>query len=126
MGIGEIDVVSDAGPLIHLSEIGCLSIFSIFRSVHIPNAIWVETVEKGRVPEHDILNLGNIRRHTLYVSEMANYIEKNGFNELHLGEKECFFLCRKEDLSILLTDDLAARDMAKYFNLIPVGSLGYK
>ena len=33
-------VVTDAGPLIHLNEIGCLSLLRIFETVHVPDAVW--------------------------------------------------------------------------------------
>jgi predicted nucleic acid-binding protein len=44
--------------------------------------------------------------------------------QLHRGELECLTLCRELGLSLLLTDDLAARDAAKSLGITPVGSLG--
>ena len=35
--------VADAGPLIHLSEIGCLSLLRIFDRLSIPDAVWFVT-----------------------------------------------------------------------------------
>ena len=40
--------VVDAGPLIHLSEIGCVQHLQIFKTIHIPNAVWSETIEQAR------------------------------------------------------------------------------
>jgi len=41
--------VSDAGPLAHLTEIEYLSLLSILKSLHIPEAVWLETVGQERV-----------------------------------------------------------------------------
>lgn len=47
MGTGELSIaVADAGPLIHLTEIGCLPLLRIFDALHIPDAVWSETVEQ--------------------------------------------------------------------------------
>src|SRR4051794_38730523 len=35
-------VVCDAGPLIHLDELGCLDLLSDFREVLVPDAVWAE------------------------------------------------------------------------------------
>ncbi|MCK5507824.1 MAG: hypothetical protein KAI50_04820 [Desulfobacterales bacterium] len=51
MGIETISAVSDSGPLIHLSEINFLSILSIFKGLHVPDAVWIETVVKERISE---------------------------------------------------------------------------
>ena len=63
MGNGRIEIaVADAGPLIHLAEIGCLSLLRIFTLLHIPETVWAETVGQGRVAEDDVLKLGIIIR----------------------------------------------------------------
>lgn len=44
MGTGEVNAaVADAGPLIHLTEIGCLPFLHIFDILHVPEAVWSET-----------------------------------------------------------------------------------
>ncbi len=56
MGNGPVNVaVADAGPLIHLGEIGCLDFLQVFELLHIPDAVWQETVHLGRVSETDFL-----------------------------------------------------------------------
>jgi len=50
VGAGKITAVADAGPLIHLFEIDCLPILSIFDSLHIPEAVWSEVVGSERIP----------------------------------------------------------------------------
>lgn len=124
MGVGKISAVTDAGPLIHLAEINCFPLLSIFESLHIPDAVWSETVECGRTPREDFLKLSNVERHNLSQSDVTRFVENNNLKDLHSGERECLYLCNQIDVSILLTDDLAVREAAKRLKLIPVGSLG--
>jgi predicted nucleic acid-binding protein len=39
VGSGRLVAVADTGPLIHLAEIGCLPLLTIFEELHIPEAI---------------------------------------------------------------------------------------
>lgn len=43
MGHGELTAVVDAGPLIHLFEIGCLQFLNHFDALYLPDAVWGET-----------------------------------------------------------------------------------
>jgi len=38
-------VVCDAGPLIHLDELGCLDLLSDFQAVLVPGLVWREVVQ---------------------------------------------------------------------------------
>jgi len=118
------EAVADSGPLIHLAEIGCLQLLSIFDILHVPHAVWLETVEQERLSERDLSAATNIQRYALPHSEVDQFVEDNKITELHAGERECLFLCRTKSIAILLTDDMAVRDAAKRLDLIPVGSLG--
>lgn len=125
MGSREVNVaVADAGPLIHLNEIGCFSLLRIFETLHIPDAVWSETVGQARVSQADVSGLGNVQRHSLSQEEVTQFIQKNGLEDLHAGERECLYLCQRVGVPILLTDDLAVREAAKRLKLTPVGSLG--
>ncbi len=124
MGRGRLTAVTDAGPLIHLTEIGCLHILSIFRDLHVPDAVWAETVECGRTSGEDLLKSSKVKRHTVPQEDITGFIEKNNLKDLHSGECECLYLSRQIDVTILLTDDLAVREAAKHLKLVPVGSLG--
>lgn len=107
MGTGKVNTaVADAGPLIHLSEVGCLSVMCIFDILHVPEAVWSETVMQGRVPEADLIGLSVVRRHTLSQSEVTRFTRERNFQELQDGERECLYLCQKLSVSTLLTDDL--------------------
>ncbi len=124
MGNERITVISDAGPLIHLAEIDCLSFLSLFEKLHIPDAVWLETVGKGRIQAKEVLDLGNVQRHTLPQQGITQFIANYQLKDIHTGERECLYLCRQINISTLLTDDLAVRKAAKFLNLKPVGSLG--
>jgi predicted nucleic acid-binding protein len=116
--------VADAGPLIHLNEIGCFSLLRTFETLHIPDAVWSETVGQARVSQADVLGLGNVQQHSLPQEDVAQFIQKNGLEDLHAGERECLYLCQRVGVPILLTNDLAVREAAKRLKLTPVGSLG--
>jgi predicted nucleic acid-binding protein len=124
VGRGRLTAVTDAGPLIHLTEIGCLHILSIFGNLHVPEAVWAETVECGRTSSEDLLKLSKVERHNIPHNDITRFVEKNNLRDLHSGECECLYLCRQIGVPILLTDDLAVREAAKRLKLVPVGSLG--
>lgn len=116
--------MADAGPLIHLTEIGCLPLLHVFETLHIPDSVWLETVEQRRVREVDFLGLSNVRHHTLVHTQVAQFIQEKGLEKLQAGEVECLSLCQQLGVSTLLTDDLAVRETAMRLYLTPVGSLG--
>ncbi len=116
--------VADAGPLIHLAEIGCLDLLSIVGHLHVPREVWSETVGRSRLDADQLLNLGTIKRHELPAVEITRFVEEHGLEGLHAGEIEGFCLCRKLRIPIILTDDLAVREAARRLSVIPIGSLG--
>lgn len=124
MGNERLVAVTDSGPIIHLTEIGCLSVLNIFDSLHVPDAVWAETVEYGRILPTDILRLSNLKRHSFPDDDITVFIKNYNIHELHSGECECLYLSKLLEIPILLTDDLAVREKAKSLNVIPVGSLG--
>ena len=125
MGDERLNVaVADAGPLIHLAEIDCLFLLTVFENLHIPEAVWGETVGQSRVSEQALLNSVTIQRQVLDPSHLASFIQGNRLAFLQEGEQESLCLCQQFDIPLLLTDDLAVREASKHLNLIPVGSLG--
>ena len=118
------EAVADAGPIIHLFEIARLSLLDVFDRVHVPQAVWGETVERGRVPAEALASIAGIAR------TPADFIEAIFFRgldvpaALHEGEVEALAVCRQRGVELILTDDLAVRDVARKLSLVPVGSLG--
>ncbi|CAG0936346.1 hypothetical protein TFLX_05216 [Thermoflexales bacterium] len=123
MGAGDEVAVVDAGPLIHLTEIEALHTLTVFSELHLPQAVWAETVEPGRVSADRLAKL-SIIRHALVPREITQFSQTQTLTALHLGEQACLFLCYQLNVPLLLTDDLAARDAAKRLGLKSVGSLG--
>lgn len=118
-----ITAVADSGPLIHLYEIGVLELLNLFE-LQIPDAVWEETVGRDRIPAHALSNRDHLQKQTLDSSNVESFVAANGLETLQRGEQECLCLCQLKGISLLLTDDLAVRDMAKGLGLIAVGSLG--
>ncbi|GAB61821.1 MAG: hypothetical protein DWB56_07940 [Candidatus Jettenia sp.] len=121
MGDEEIKAaVADAGPLIHLSEIGGIAILHIFDAVHVPHVVWLEIGEHSKNISKEI----HITNHNLPELQISEFTHKEKLEKLHSGEIECLYLCRQINLPILLTDDLAVREAAKSLQITPIGSLG--
>jgi len=121
--------IADAGPLIHLAEIGCLPLLRLFDIIHIPDAVWSESVwsesvRSDRIREGDLLAFGAIRRYTLISADVTRFAAENNLTHLQAGESEALYLSRQIDVDTLLTDDLAVRNDARRLGVIPVGSLG--
>ncbi len=125
MGDGKLKAaVVDAGPLIHLAEIGCIRLLRAFGTLWVPHAVWLETAEHNCLSRNDLSEETNILEYSAPQSEVAQFVRENNLTELHAGERECLYLCRQKGIITFLTDDLAVRDAARRLNLIPVGSLG--
>jgi len=124
LGSRKLTAVADAGPLIHLAEIGGLHFLSSFDTIHIPDAVWTETFGQGRLSQRDLFLIENVKRHLLTRKEVESFVKEKKIARLHAGEQECLFVCVNEGLSLILTDDLAVREAAKQLGLVPVGSLG--
>lgn len=116
--------VADAGPLIHLSEIGCLPLLDLFEAILVPDAVWSEAVGRGAVSGADLSKLNSARRVTLDQDKVTRFVADRKLESLHVGERECLYACHSEDVSVILTDDLDVRDVARVLKLTPVGSLG--
>ena len=116
--------VIDAGPLIHLEEVGGLSLLEIFDVLHLPQAVWEETVGQSRLTETQLNQLGTIQRVSVAKEDVATFIQEQQLENLHFGERECLCFCKQEDIPLILMDDLAVRDATKNLELTPVGSLG--
>jgi predicted nucleic acid-binding protein len=124
MGIERVSAVADAGPLIHLAEIDGLSLLSVFENLCLPEAVCLEVFKDDRISQSDAFGLGIVRQYTLDQQELAQFIKANNLEELHFGERESLSLCKHLAIQVLLTDDLAVREVARRLNLTPVGSLG--
>jgi predicted nucleic acid-binding protein len=121
MGAQRVAAIADAGPLIHLYEIGQLRLLNLFVAVHVPAIVWQEATESGRVLEEALLGVPVVRRHAPALGDWRN---GERLSHLHGGEREALRLCEELGIPLLLTDDLAAREAAVGLGVTPVGSVG--
>jgi predicted nucleic acid-binding protein len=112
----------DAGPLIHLDEVGCLDLLSDFQAVLVPEQVWqeVEHHRPGALSRHDL----NIQRVSVDISEDASFQALVRTLTLDLGEQAALSLMELHPDAILLTDDAAARLAANGLGYRAHGSIG--
>jgi len=107
-----IAAVSDTGPLIHLAEIDSLELLSVFDKLYVPQTVH-EELKQGGVPD-ELATLS---------FELAEAAPAQSTSELDAGERAAIALATEYD-SILLTDDLAARESASDEGIDVHGSIG--
>lgn len=118
----KVQVVCDAGPLIHLDELGCLNLLADFHSVIVPSTIWTE-VERFRP---SVFHNTSVSFEKIAPSE-AKDAEIDAISMLymlHAGEKEALKIMRQADYNIFLTDDTAARLSAYHLGIEVHGTIG--
>lgn len=108
-----IAAVADAGPLIHLAEIDSLELLSVLDQLHVPETVYDE-VESGGIPSD---------MESLSYERVSSEDLDAGYGELDPGETAALAVA-DEYGAVLLTDDLAARDVAKEIDVEVHGSLG--
>ncbi len=115
-------VICDAGPLIHLDELGCLDLLRDFAQVQVPDAVWQE-VQRHRPSA--------LRRRTVKLSRVRcatdptpELIELAQAFLLDAGELEALTLMQENPDAILLTDDAAARVVAQRLQCEVHGTIG--
>jgi len=108
-----LSAVSDAGPLIHLAEIGSLELFATFDVLLVPETVYGE-VEVGGVPD----GLSDLSYKLVEADE-----SRSGTEELDAGERAAIAVAEERGV-VLLTDDLAAREAASDANVDVHGSIG--
>jgi len=112
-------VIADAGPLIHLDELGCLDLLNDFPHVWIPDAVWQE-VEAHRPSALTAVPFIRVDAGPLdpRVATLALTLT------LHCGEREALTLTARFPEALFLTDDTAARLAAQAFTQRIHGTLG--
>lgn len=105
--------VSDAGPLIHLAEIDSLELLTAFDTLLVPETV-LEEITAGGVPD----GVSNLSYEPIEVDDSGVVS-----NTLDDGERAAIVLAKREGIA-LLTDDLAAREMADDAGIKVRGSIG--
>ena len=115
-------VVCDAGPMIHLDELGCLDLLADFSSVLVPDAVWNE-VEAHR-PDALIFPHVPWRRASPLTPPPPKLMALAQIFSLHRGEWEAIRVALDHPGALFLTDDTAARMAAASLEIRAHGSIG--
>lgn len=111
-------VVSNTGPIIHLSEIFLTAALGIFNLVLIPEEVARELARnKIIIPKKVVVRPLNAQ------GKDNTMILMNEHN-LDLGEAQAIALALQEKTDYFLTDDLDAREVGRIFNLEVHGTVG--
>lgn len=118
-------VVVDAGPFIHLSQINQITLLKKFSILYTPASVISEIGPADKVLIQEIQSWKNLK--ILHISErtipeIENIAKKFG---LHRGEKDVLFIAHKKTGShIVLTDDLDARNACDNLGIEVHGTIG--
>jgi predicted nucleic acid-binding protein len=115
-------VVCDAGPLIHLDEVGCLDLLADFSEVLVPDVVWQE-VWRHR-PTALIHPAVSLRRVLPTAPEPPALEALAQVLSLHTGEWEALRVALEHRPGLQLTDDTAARLAAGNLGIATHGTIG--
>jgi predicted nucleic acid-binding protein len=114
--------ICDAGPLIHLDEIGCLDLLADFQALVVPEQVW-EEVARHRPTVLDVQTPAFHRPPVTVASDPRFRALVKSFS-LDAGEQAALSLMSDYPEAVLLTDDAAARLAAQALGLRTHGSIG--
>jgi predicted nucleic acid-binding protein len=115
-------VVLDAGPLIHLDDLGSLGLLADHVELLVPDAVWNE-VEQHR-PALFVSSSLYFRRTTPRSAQDPSLAAISILYPLHLGETQALQIAMECEADMLLTDDTAARLAANQLRIPVHGTLG--
>jgi len=104
-------IVSNTGPLLHLSEINLIKIFKLFKHAFVPSAVAEELKKYSVHIPSSVIVLPLSAQGKDHVKILANQ------HNLDEGEAAAIALALQEKAQMFLTDDLAARAVAKAYLL---------
>jgi predicted nucleic acid-binding protein len=115
-------LICDAGPLIHLDELGILSLLSDFHPILIPPAVWgeVETHRPSAISQSEI----SLVRSPPPADFKVPFLPLVQAFSLDAGEKEAILLMHLHSNALLITDDAAARLVAEQLGFRVHGTIG--
>src|SRR5258708_2261175 len=113
-------VVCDAGPLIHLDQLGSLDLLSDFVSVQVPEVVWAEVLKhRPKALPQPFLP----RPAAPVAADLETLALCRAFS-LDAGEAACLALLATRKDFFFLTDDSAARLVAEQMKIEVHGTLG--
>ena len=115
-------VVADAGPLIHLDELGCLDLLANFSAVHTTQQVWREIARHRPALTPSAVPGLCIEKSALPVSS-ALMVLAEAF-DLDAGEVSALGLIQQLSADLFLCDDAAARLVAESLGYGVHGTIG--
>ena len=116
-------VVTDSGPIIHLSQINADFAWKIFPKVYVPDIVKIE-VTKFSLPGSNIFK---DKRFKISISTKNILDNAKKFHKKYkMGKNDSIILAQAKSFKadLLLTDDLEVRNLASEEKIKPLGSVG--
>ena len=116
-------IVTDSGPIIHLSQIGSVFAWKIFPKIYVPDIVHMEVTKFS-------LAGSNIFKDKRFKIITSNKDVLKKAKKLHMkyemGKNDSIILAHAKSLkaNLLITDDLEVRELASKEKIKPVGSVG--
>lgn len=115
------EAVLDAGPLIHLAELGALDVLSDFDLLRVPQAVWDEVT----VYQPEALSAHGLRLKRFSGTTSSPELETiSRALALDRGELQALILLEENPQALFLTDDAAARLAAEERGYRVHGTIG--
>jgi predicted nucleic acid-binding protein len=114
-------VVCDAGPLIHLDELGCLGLLADFQEVLVPSTVRIEVMRHRPSALGSTVAFREVRAVQAPPPDLDVLIRTLS---LHEGERESLCIVRAGRADLFLTDDTAARLAARSLGIPVHGTIG--
>jgi predicted nucleic acid-binding protein len=122
MAATEIVAVLDAGPLIHLDELGRLNLLNDFKELLVPQTVLDEALKHRPVlPLAELSNLEIISEPPLLSANLQKLADELA---LHAGERAALAVMDARGGQFLLSDDAAARTVAQTVGFQTHGTIG--
>lgn len=118
----KISVVCDAGPILHLDELGCLYLMRDFEEVILPDEVRAEVLEHKLIDFEDEDVRWIVAQPSLPVEEPLRTMCR--VFSLDAGEVAALSILVKEPELVFLTDDAAARLVAARLGYRVHGTIG--
>ena len=115
-------VICDAGPIIHLDELGQLALLEDFAAVYVPTQVWNEVTTHR--PSALIVAAKQFKKIDVSITPESLFTSVAPSFSLDLGEQAALVLMKEYPEAIFLTDDAAARLAAITLGYQVHGSIG--
>ena len=122
MAATEIVAVLDAGPLIHLDELGGLNLLNDFKELLVPQAVLDEALKHR--PDLRMSGLTNLEIISEPPPLPADLLKLADELALHAGERAALAVLKARGGQFLLSDDAAARTVALAVGFQTHGTVG--